>query len=105
MNLDTTTPEVFMTPMALEPCSLNQMWSSGPVAMVSAEVMGDPTPWARRSAAGRSNSWMTGPTALGVISPMRLAAVSVNHRLPFGPTVMPSRPGTLLAKAGTGYEL
>ena len=52
MNLDTTTPEVFMTPMALEPCSLNQMWSSGPVAMVSAEVMGDPTPWAQTVSGG-----------------------------------------------------
>ena len=70
--------------------------------MVSAEVMGDPTPGARWSPAGRVNSRMTGLAALGVISPMRSTAVSVNHRLPLGPTVMASRPGTERAEAGTG---
>ena len=51
--------------MALEPCSVNQMSLPGPVAMVSAEVTLEPTPWPRRSAAGRSNSWMTGPLPSG----------------------------------------
>src|ERR1039457_3673698 len=44
VNLDSKAPEVFMTPMALEPCSVNQMSLPGPAAMVSAEVMEDPTP-------------------------------------------------------------
>ena len=48
--------------------------------------------------------WQAGSTALGVISPMRSTAVSVNHRLPFGPSVMAaSRPGTLLAQAGPAF--
>jgi len=101
-NLWTRAPEVPMTPMALEPCSVNQISPPGPGAMASVDVTGEPTPEARRSAAGRANSCTAGPAACGVISPMRSTAGSVNHKRASGPSVMASRPGTEPAEAGTG---
>jgi hypothetical protein len=44
VNFSSRAPEVLMTPMALEPCSVNQMSLPGPAAMVSAVVIEEPTP-------------------------------------------------------------
>ena len=107
-NVFTITPDVFISPIASEPGSVNQRLPPGPEAMLSAVVPAFPPPVSPRvPPAGYSviPFVVPGSAVDGSSRPIMFRPTSVNHKLPSGPTVSPSRPGTAVAELGTVNSL